>query len=92
MMQLIFHTPTAAPGVSNHTVSVGLGINPDPNTLPRLPTFSSPSSGLALLAAAANHPHPTTPLPTSAPGCGQSNGRHRSSDSGNTTKIGEENP
>ena len=35
---------------------MGLGLNPDTNTLTQLPTFSSPSSGLALLAAAANHP------------------------------------
>ena len=98
MTQLIFHTFTATSGTSNGAVSVGLGLNPDPNTLPRLPTFSSPSSGLALLAAAANHPlcNPPTPipvpLPTSVPGYGQSSGCHLSPDCGNPAKISEENP
>ena len=63
MTQLIFHTFTATSGTSNGAVSVGLGLNPDPNTLPWLPTFSSPSSGLALLAAAANHPLCNPPIP-----------------------------
>ena len=63
MTQLIFHTFTATSGTSNGAVSVGLGLNPDPNTLPRLPTFSSPSSGIALLAAAANHPLCNPPIP-----------------------------
>jgi len=64
MTQLIFHTFTVTLGASNHAVSVGLGFNPDPNTVPWLPTFSSLSSGLALLAAAANHPlcNPPTPI------------------------------
>ena len=34
MSQLIFHTFTATSGTSNGAISVGLGLNPDPNTLP----------------------------------------------------------
>ena len=45
------------------------------------------SSGSQPSPLQSTRPHPTTPFPRSAPGCGQSNGRHLSSGSGNPTKM-----